>query len=96
MTILNKYFAQNGCFIVPYINDTFHFQAKKTNNRELFNKLLEEEIKIDKWCNEKYVRVQLLHQYNNIKDATQIVINHIANIEGTTVTEVHQRLNLME
>ncbi|KAJ0179850.1 hypothetical protein K1T71_004441 [Dendrolimus kikuchii] len=70
--------------------------SKPNNNRELYNKLLEDEIKIDNLCNEKHIRVQLLHRYNNIKDAAQIVINHIANIEGTTVTEIHKRLNLVE
>lgn len=60
---------------------------------------METENKIDTLLsseNVKHVQVQLLHKYNNIKDATQIVINHIANIEGTSVSEIHKRYNLGE
>lgn len=66
------------------------------SKRENYDKLLETEMEIDKFLDDKgkHLQVQLLHQYNDIKDATQIVINHIANIEGTTVTKVHRRLNL--
>lgn len=38
--------------------------------------------------------MELLHTYNEIKDAAQVVIGCIANIENTTVKEIHQRLNL--
>lgn len=38
--------------------------------------------------------MDLLHKYNEIKDAAQVVIGCIANIEETTIKEVHQRLNL--
>lgn len=38
--------------------------------------------------------MDLLHEYNEIKDAAQVVIGCIANIEKTTVKEIHQRLNL--
>lgn len=44
----------------------------------------------------KPIQVQLLHQYNDIKDATQVIINHIANIEGTSVSEIHKRLKLKD
>lgn len=65
---------------------------------ETFNKLQEIESKIDQLLdgggNAKAIQVELLHQYNDIKDATQIVIDHIANTEGITVTEIHKRLKL--
>lgn len=67
------------------------------NMKEIYNKLLETETAIDQMLTEKkHVQVKLLHQYNDIKDAAQIVINHIANLEGTTVTQVHKRLLLKE
>lgn len=63
--------------------------------RDSYNKLLEAELFIDQLLNDnKAIQVQLLHQYNDIKDATQVVIDHIANIEGVTVTAVHKRLQL--
>lgn len=58
-----------------------------------YTKLIETENKIDTWLsseNAKHIQVQLLHKYNNIKDATQIVINHIANMEGRSVSEIHK------
>lgn len=67
------------------------------NLKETYNKLTEAEAAIDQMLNDKkYVQVKLLHQYNDIKDATQVVINHIANLEETTVTEVHKRLQLKD
>lgn len=70
--------------------------SKNKREKENYDKLLEIEMEIDKFLDDKgkHLQVQLLHQYNDIKDATQIVINHIANIEGTTVTKIHRRLNL--
>lgn len=38
--------------------------------------------------------IDLLHKYNEIKDAAQVVIGCIANIEKTTVKDIHQHLNL--
>lgn len=67
------------------------------NLKENYNKLIEMEMEIDQLLSEKkYIQVKLLHQYNDIKDAAQIVINHIANLEETTITEVHKRLKLKE
>lgn len=65
--------------------------------KESYNKLIEAETALDQMLSEKkYVQVRLLHQYNDIKDAAQVVINHIANLEETTVTEIHKRLQLKE
>ncbi|CAH1644350.1 unnamed protein product [Spodoptera littoralis] len=67
------------------------------NLKENYNKLIEMEMEIDQLLSEKkYIQVKLLHQYNDIKDAAQIVISHIANLEETTITEVHKRLKLKE
>ncbi|XP_072940585.1 uncharacterized protein [Epargyreus clarus] len=74
------------------------FQLMSQGLQDLYSKLTETETKIDQLLhgNNKQIEVQLLHQYNDIKDATQVVINHIANIEGTTVAEIHKRLELNE
>lgn len=67
------------------------------NLKDLFTKLSDVETQLDQMLSDKkYIQVQLLHQYNDIKDATQVVINHIANIEEITVTEVHERLQLKD
>lgn len=69
------------------------------SNQALYIKLLEMENKLDMLLSQetiKPIQVQLLHQYNDIKDATQVIINHIANIEGTSVSEIHKRLKLKD
>ncbi|KOB72830.1 Rolly protein [Operophtera brumata] len=70
--------------------------AMSKSKRETYEKLLEIEMNLDKFLDDKgkHLQVQLLHQYNDVKDATQVVIEHIANLEGTSVTEIHRRLNL--
>lgn len=65
------------------------------SKRETYEKLLQTEIALDNLLEDpKQIQVLLLHQYNDIKDAAQIVINHIANVEGTTVSEIHKKLGL--
>lgn len=67
--------------------------------REEYEKLLKIEFELDSYlCDSKnkLMQMHLVHQYNDIKDATQVVINQIANIEATTVTEIHKRLNLSD
>lgn len=36
-----------------------------------------------------------LHEYNDIKDATQIVLGQLANLHGVTVTELHKKFDLL-
>ncbi|EDS25910.1 predicted protein [Culex quinquefasciatus] len=38
--------------------------------------------------------MELLHKYNDIKDATQRVLGALAVHEGVTVREMHRRYNL--
>lgn len=38
--------------------------------------------------------MELLHKYNDIKDATQRVLGALAVHEGVTVKEMHKRYNL--
>ncbi|ESK89348.1 rolly protein [Moniliophthora roreri MCA 2997] len=40
--------------------------------------------------------IKLLHQYNEAKDATQMLIGRLANMKETTVREIHRELNLPE
>jgi hypothetical protein len=40
--------------------------------------------------------MKALHQYNEIKDATQEVLGRLAIIEGVTVAEMHRKYNLLE
>lgn len=35
-----------------------------------------------------------LHEYNDIKDATQVVLGHLANLRGVTVKELHEKFDL--
>lgn len=42
----------------------------------------------------KLKRMELLHKYNDIKDATQVIISRLANMEQVTVAEIHKRYNL--
>lgn len=44
--------------------------------------------------NAKNEKIDLLHKYNEIKDATQILIGAIANLENKTIREVHDDLKL--
>lgn len=70
--------------------------SNSNNKRSIFNKLTELEEKLDRMIanDNKIISVELLHRYNEIKDATQVVIQHIANMEEITVTEVHRRMGL--
>lgn len=79
-----------------YIPIVFSLQMSNSNNKKsTYNKLTELEQKLDGMiANDKKISLELLHRYNEIKDATQVVIQHIANMEETTVTEVHRRLGL--
>lgn len=78
-------------YIEIYLCSLQMSQSKK----EVYEKLLQAEVEIDNLISDKKAfQVMLLHLYNDIKDATQIVIDHIANLEETTVTEVHNRLQL--
>ena len=36
----------------------------------------------------------LLHEYNDIKDATQVVLGALATMRGVTVTSLHEEFNL--
>ncbi|KAJ6541724.1 DNA repair protein, partial [Mycena capillaripes] len=40
--------------------------------------------------------IQLLHRYNEAKDATQILIGKLATLKETTVRQIHDDLDLRD
>lgn len=42
----------------------------------------------------KLERMNLLHRYNDVKDAAQIIIGVLANLDQTTVRDMHKKFNL--
>lgn len=50
--------------------------------------------KLKKKKKEKDEIMKALHQYNDIKDATQVVLGRLAIIEGVTVAEIHRNYDL--
>ncbi|KIM48707.1 hypothetical protein M413DRAFT_437885 [Hebeloma cylindrosporum] len=47
---------------------------------------------------EKIVKrhIELLHKYNEAKDATQILIGRLANIKQTTIRQIHEEYDLKD
>ncbi|KAK6630570.1 hypothetical protein RUM43_014555 [Polyplax serrata] len=57
-------------------------------------KNMDDELKILQEKMEPSYKMELLHKYNDLKDATQILLGAIGNLEGVTVTELHNKYNL--
>lgn len=38
--------------------------------------------------------MELLHDYNDIKDATQVVLGALSNLRGVTIVSLHEEFNL--
>lgn len=54
-------------------------------------------VKADTACHDERDKAELmdvLHKYNDIKDATQKVLGALAMMEGATAKEMHVRYNL--
>ena len=43
---------------------------------------------------DKEAIMMALHEYNDIKDATQVVLGYLADLQGVTVKELHQKFGL--
>lgn len=56
--------------------------------------VVNEELQIQSKESIQRQKMDLLHKYNDIKDATQVVLGAIANIEGVTVKELHNHFQL--
>ncbi|KAL4126664.1 hypothetical protein QTP88_010873 [Uroleucon formosanum] len=70
--------------------------AEKKDLHELDNSLDIELEKLKMKIKEKDEIMKALHQYNDIKDATQEVLGRLAILEGVTVAEMHRKYNLLE
>lgn len=70
--------------------------------KEQVQKLKDEERQLDKKLkelqaitSERKKIMDALHEYNDIKDATQMVLGLLANLHGVTVTELHEKYDLI-
>lgn len=70
--------------------------AEKKDLHALNNSLDIELEKLKMKKKEKDEIMNALHQYNDIKDATQEVLGRLAILEGVTVAEMHRKYNLLE
>ncbi|XP_008178487.1 DNA repair protein SWI5 homolog isoform X2 [Acyrthosiphon pisum] len=70
--------------------------AEKKDMHELDNSIDIELEKLKMKKKEKDEIMNALHQYNDIKDATQEVLGRLAILEGVTVAEMHRKYNLLE
>lgn len=68
------------------------YKKLKKEHAEL-EESLEESDKKDGSARKQEV-MMLLHKYNETKDAAQIVLGALANIEGVTVKEMHNKMGL--
>jgi len=81
----------NKMFIV------YDYMLKDDQNLYELEKSLDIELeKLNKRKNEKDEIMKALHKYNDIKDATQVVLGRLAILEGVTVAEMHRKYNLLE
>lgn len=42
----------------------------------------------------KAKKIELLHEYNDVMDATQNIIGALANVERVTIKRLHEKFNL--
>ncbi|XP_065219087.1 DNA repair protein SWI5 homolog [Planococcus citri] len=73
-----------------------------SDKKEELRKLKEEERQLDEKLkqlqavtSERKQIMEALHEYNDIKDATQMVLGQLANLHGVTVAELHEKYDLM-
>lgn len=72
-------------------------EQKAKNLSDLMAEHRELSKKLDKIPSEKEMKIkkmELIHKYNDIKDAAQTVIGAVANVRVTTIKSVHEELNL--
>lgn len=71
--------------------------------QEKYNKLKKQEESLDREISELVskgvtpdleLQMQALHDYNEMKDLTQMVLGYLADVEETTVVELHERYGL--
>lgn len=67
-----------------------YLRALRKEENEINEKL--EQLKLIAMNKERIM--QALHEYNDIKDITQMVLGQLAHLYGVTVTELHRKFNL--
>lgn len=70
---------------------------KKENSKSLIdrrNHLIEEIASIPNEQQMKTEIMELMHKYNETKDAAQILIGGVANVREVTIKSVHEELHL--
>lgn len=74
----------------------FELAIKQKKYEELKEKLhnLEKTTSTFNSSKQKEEVMQLMHHYNDIKDATQVVLGKLSNLEGVTLKEIHLKYNL--
>lgn len=74
---------------------TIYLQEKEA----CLKKLKEEEQQLDEklyqLVTERKRVMDALHEYNDIKDATQVVLGRLAELRGLTVAKIHEKFDLM-
>lgn len=82
------------------MNDLQNFQMANNDLRRELEKLEKDEMEIDKLLQNvsservRQYQLNLFHEYNDLKDAAQAVMGLLADINGTTVTHVHERFGI--
>ena len=72
-----------------------HLNLKKTyHDLCLKEKNIDMNLTLVKNKYSSHYEMDLLHKYNEIKDATQILLGVIGNIEGLTIKELHKKFEL--
>lgn len=85
-------FVENDSEEEPLNKLTAKYANLLRENEELERNIAEFEDKgID--CDLK-PQMQALHDYNEMKDATQMILGYLANIENVTIAQLHQKYNL--
>lgn len=98
-------FHHNSRSVCKKFKSPFKDQAESVpvdpNDLSEYQTLCKKEASLDKdiselICFETDVKdvMNLLHKYNEIKDATQIVFGRLASLEGQTLKQVHERFGL--
>lgn len=91
-------------FLTESVETQEEKETRIARMNEEHRKLLEDEKKLDNELEELNKTIgenstsedtmQLLHKYNDVKDAAQIILGAIARVNGVTVASLHEKYNL--
>lgn len=71
---------------VKYLEELKIKRNELTKRWNQMEKMSEDERKLEKMA--------LLHEYNDVKDATQCIVGALANLECVTIKSLHQKFDL--